>query len=292
MVGQASLPLGPRSCMIQQQALVQDNSGGSGSMGAKVAFTASASDSDFKRLENMIEEARKALQSSSMLATPHVKALMLRLARLDDGDGMITHEEYTKISDEISSVVSSLQDYWTLLGVVAALILSMALGPCLNKVERSDLSDSNPDDPTSDLSAGTADVLLLIHILLMFSCCMLQGLAIFLCCHYYNHTTIVSVDPLDKLEFIMLNNPTVPQAMCVGGVFLMIAGAVTGMALYISVLSSAIAGCIVAVVALYLIYFHLTSSLPSYSQLPAKIEATDKVQWRRMSVTTSHQTSQ
>jgi hypothetical protein len=202
-----------------------------------------ARDLNLQYLQERIEDARSLLQSSS--TTPHMKALMLRLARLDDGDGKITNEEYAKIMDEISSVVSSLHEYWTLLGVVAALILSMALGPCLNKVERSDLGDNDLDDPTSDLSEAAADALILIHTLLMFSCCMLQGLAIFLCCHFYNHTTLVAVDPLDKLAFIMSrgNNPAVPQAMCVLGVFLMILGTVAGMALYISVLSSILAAC-------------------------------------------------
>ena len=233
-----------------------------------------ARDLNLQYLQERIEDARSLLQSSS--TTPHMKALMLRLARLDDGDGKITNEEYAKIMDEISGVVSSLHEYWTLLGVVAALILSMALGPCLNKVERSDLGDNDLDDPTSDLSEAAADVLILIHTLLMFSCCMLQGLAIFLCCHYYNHTTLVAVDPLDKLAFIMSrgNNPAVPQAMCVLGVFLMILGTVAGMALYISVLSSILAACIVAVVVLYLIYFNFASTLPSYARLSKKIEAT------------------
>jgi hypothetical protein len=94
-----------------------------------------------RKVETISKSALKKLEAKRVV--PIKKALLLRFAKLDaDGDNTFTAAEMDAANEEIEAMVDAILNYWTSIGVVAALILSMTVPMTLESLEAYDATDS------------------------------------------------------------------------------------------------------------------------------------------------------
>mmetsp|Transcript_21338 Transcript_21338/g.50626 ORF Transcript_21338/g.50626 Transcript_21338/m.50626 type:complete len:282 (-) Transcript_21338:94-939(-) len=209
-------------------------------------------------------------QSKIRSATPHQRSLLYRLVRIDeDGNGHVDQNEAKNLEADIASICDGLNNYWTTLGVVAALIMSITVPYCMEAPGRGDyVEDDFSDDTLRWLSYAFA--------MLMFTSTVCEFLSITTAVHLYIHLTILMVDPDDKLWFMINNNIVIPQIWVVTGLILFLFAVPVGIFISYSFVEGCTACGVLLLLFLYLFWFNNRYTYKSYAYLDRKIQKVAK----------------
>ncbi|KAL1505071.1 hypothetical protein AB1Y20_008831 [Prymnesium parvum] len=199
-------------------------------------------------------------------ATPHQRSLLYRLVRIDeDGGGTVDAAEVKSLEEDINSICEGLNNYWTAVGVVSALIMSITVPYCL---EGPGIGDFILDDNISD---HARQILAFFFCGLMYFASILQLMSIATSVHLYIHLTILMVDAEDKLWFMINNNIVIPQFFLVTGLMCFLVALPLGIFIVYGQSTGIVACGGLVLVVLYFIFFSIRYTKKSYNYLDRKI---------------------
>jgi hypothetical protein len=180
----------------------------------QAALRGAAAQKPNDKVAQLAKKARDKLESTKYEILLK-KGLNVRFARIDvDNDGTITQGELDSMKDEIEGMVESLLNYWTSVGVVSALILSMTMPMVLEGAEPADYDYHYPADYDNyyhaddshhynryalKLTASQVHVLNGVYVQCLWFASAGSLASIMICLQYYILTTVVMIDLSDKI---------------------------------------------------------------------------------------------